>query len=186
MVICVGLPIFAAILHQLLFSTKEVAIDATFGTNNVGMDLFALLAEFDGTGIPLAYCFLVTISVEHTRHSEPGILDQFLRALKAGGLNPAFFGVDKDLSEIAAVKQVSQVQKFNFAFGMQNVQFGKKCEMLRKPRHKRSIFPPKLRHSSHPSKCAGDQYRLVDHKATIFLDDVSVRRVVKDLTKWAE
>ena len=85
-------------------------MDATFGTNNAGMDLFAILAELDGTGIPLAYCFVQTISVEDTRHSGPGaltaILDQFLRVLKSEGLDPAFFGVDKDFSEIAAVKQV--------------------------------------------------------------------------------
>ena len=95
-------------------------MDATFGTNNAGMDLFALLAEFDGTGVPLAYCFVETISVEHTRHSEPGaltgILDQFLRVLKAGGLDPAFFGVDKDLSEIAAVKQVFPSAKVQLCF----------------------------------------------------------------------
>ena len=38
--------------------TKEVAIDATFGKNNAGMDLYAVLAELDGTGVPLAYLFV--------------------------------------------------------------------------------------------------------------------------------
>jgi hypothetical protein len=28
---------------------KELAMDATYGTNNKGMELFAVLAEFDGT-----------------------------------------------------------------------------------------------------------------------------------------
>ena len=83
------------VISTLLLSVKEVAMDATFGTNNAGMDLFALLAELDGTGVPLAYCFVETVSIDNTRHSEPGaltaILDKFLRVLKAGGLDPAFF-----------------------------------------------------------------------------------------------
>ena len=29
----------------------EMAMDATYGTNNPGMDLFAVLAEVDGTGV---------------------------------------------------------------------------------------------------------------------------------------
>jgi hypothetical protein len=32
--------------------TRELAIDATFGTNIIGMHLFAVLAELYGTGIP--------------------------------------------------------------------------------------------------------------------------------------
>ena len=38
--------------------TKQLAIDATYGTNCAGCDLFAVLAEFDGTGVPLAYLFM--------------------------------------------------------------------------------------------------------------------------------
>jgi hypothetical protein len=32
-------------------------MDSTFGTNNAGMDMFAVLAEAEGTGVPLAYYF---------------------------------------------------------------------------------------------------------------------------------
>jgi hypothetical protein len=35
-----------------------LAMDATYGTNDKGMKLFAVMAEFDGTGISLAYCFV--------------------------------------------------------------------------------------------------------------------------------
>jgi hypothetical protein len=31
---------------------------STFGTNNSGLDLFAVLAEVEGIGIPLAYCLV--------------------------------------------------------------------------------------------------------------------------------
>ena len=36
---------------------KEMTIDATYGTNSAAYSLFAILAEVDGTGIPLAYVF---------------------------------------------------------------------------------------------------------------------------------
>ena len=58
------------------------------------MQLFAVLAELDGTGVPLAYLF-----VERDASCEsalPGsltqILDQVLRHLSRTGLNPAFVG----------------------------------------------------------------------------------------------
>lgn len=46
--------------------TKEIAIDAMFGTNYIGMDLFAALAELDRSGIPLAY-----LLVERAGSDEP-------------------------------------------------------------------------------------------------------------------
>ncbi|KAI1007619.1 hypothetical protein K3495_g599 [Podosphaera aphanis] len=60
------------------------AIDATYGTNSAGSDLFAVLAEFDGTGVPSAYLFIEK-SVENSTPGVPGkmvqILDQFMRTL---------------------------------------------------------------------------------------------------------
>ena len=51
-----------ASISSLALTTREIAIDATFGTNNAGMSLFAILAELDGIGIPLAYLFLERIN----------------------------------------------------------------------------------------------------------------------------
>lgn len=81
--------------------TKELAMDATFGTNNTGMDLFVVLAELDGTGVPLAYLFVETLaSGGGVKSIDPGamphVLDQFLRPLKISGFDPTFFGCDKD------------------------------------------------------------------------------------------
>jgi len=90
---------------------KELAMDATFGTNNAGIDLFAVLAEVDGTGVPLAYCFMEVVENNNKgeRRAMPGaisgILCQFLQHLRASGLDPTFFGTDKDTSEIFAVHQ---------------------------------------------------------------------------------
>ena len=38
--------------------TKEMTMDSTYGTKHLGSTLFAVLAKVDGTGIPLAYCFV--------------------------------------------------------------------------------------------------------------------------------
>jgi hypothetical protein len=99
-------------VRNLASCTKELAIDATFGTNNMAMNLFAVLAEVDGTGVPLAYCFMDTFkdNTHGVRRAEPGaataILDQFLRPLQGAGFEPTFFGMDKDFSEIVAIRQV--------------------------------------------------------------------------------
>ena len=77
-----------------LSRAKELAIDVTFGTNNTGMDLFAVLAEVDGTGIPLAYGFMDVFkdNSQGVRQVEPGattnLLDQFLQPLCEAGFNP--------------------------------------------------------------------------------------------------
>jgi hypothetical protein len=48
-------------IGTLTTRAKELAMDATFGTNNAGMDMFAVLAEVEGTGVPLAYCFPLNV-----------------------------------------------------------------------------------------------------------------------------
>ena len=82
-------------MTALIPSAKEVAMDGTFGTNHSGMDLFALLAEFDGSGFPLGYFFVETISVERDRPSVAGALagsiEQLLQVFKDSGLKPSFF-----------------------------------------------------------------------------------------------
>ena len=68
-----------------------MAIDATFGTNNTRMDLFAV-AEVDGTGDPLDYCFLSVFedNSRQTRRAEAGattaVISQFLLPLQDSGL----------------------------------------------------------------------------------------------------
>jgi hypothetical protein len=91
-------------------------MDATFGTNNAGMDLFAVLAEVEGARVPLAYCFMEVFEndVKGERHAMPGatssVLCQFLQPLRLSGLNPIFFGTDKDMAEIFAVRPNVTVQ----------------------------------------------------------------------------
>ena len=98
-------------IGTLASRTKELAMDATFGTKDMAMDLFAVLAEVDGTGVPLAYCFteLFKDNSSGVRNAEPGATTgilEFLRPLQASGFDPTFFGTDKDSSEISAIRQV--------------------------------------------------------------------------------
>ena len=104
-----GLAIFIKASISHLQSAQELAIDATYGTNNSALNLFAILAEHDGTGVPLAYLFLGNSSQSSPVDSVVGakidIITQFLRGLQScSSINPSFFGCDKDQAEIAAIR----------------------------------------------------------------------------------
>lgn len=86
-------------------------MDATYGTNNAGMDLFAILVEVDGTGVPVTYAFLETLpGPDGKRHADNGstaaILAEVLDIVRTRGILPVFFGCDKDSSELLAIGQV--------------------------------------------------------------------------------
>lgn len=86
--------------------TKEVAINATYGTNNAGIQKFVVLAKLDGTEAPLAYFFFekdVTLASVFLG-TLTQILDQFLRYLCQAGLFPSFLCCDKDKSELNATQ----------------------------------------------------------------------------------
>lgn len=90
---------------------KELAMDATYGINSSGMELFGVLGELDGTGVPLAYMFVEKPrSADPTKRANPyeiaRLLVLFLGGLKGFGFNPMFFGCDKDLSELLAIPEV--------------------------------------------------------------------------------
>ena len=98
-------------ITTLVSKSRELAMDATYGTNSSGMDLYSVLAEVDGAGIPLAYCFVQVAKSGDTRsQSNAGalsrLLNSFLRPLRDSGFKPAFFGVDKDTAEISAARLV--------------------------------------------------------------------------------
>ena len=106
-------------ISALASRTKELAMDATYGTNKMGVDLFAVLAEVDGIGVPLAYCFVDVFKDNRKgkRNAEPGtiidVLIHFLQALEGYHLNPTFFGIDKDSAEIFAASHVWPGQQYS-------------------------------------------------------------------------
>jgi hypothetical protein len=57
-------------IKQLLKSTTQLLMDSTFGTNSGGMDLFAVLAEIEGTGVPLAYCLVELLKPPQAKSAE--------------------------------------------------------------------------------------------------------------------
>lgn len=120
-----------------LSEAKEIAIDATYGTNSEGMELCAVLAELDGVGVPLGY-LLINKSIpsvmktpkpgleqrnqvpQIAETSAPGtmteILSLFLEYLRSKGFDPSFVGCDKDLAEINALRQVWPSAKIQLCF----------------------------------------------------------------------
>lgn len=71
----------------------------------------AVLAELDGTGVPLCYLFYGNngsdiASSSNVPGSSTSILEQFLKPLRDAGFNPSFFGCDKDKAEITAIQKV--------------------------------------------------------------------------------
>ncbi|KAI0992617.1 hypothetical protein K3495_g15568, partial [Podosphaera aphanis] len=95
-----------ASIDALSATTREIAIDATYGTNNAGMELYAVLAELDGTGAPMAYLFVEknnsfgTSSLGTMTH----VIYQILGVLDNLGFNPSFVDCDKDESEINTIE----------------------------------------------------------------------------------
>ena len=84
------------------------------GTDYAGMDLYAVLAELDGSGVPLAYMFVKKQNLHRTASagSLTQVLDQFLRLVKDFGFSPSFVDCDKDRSEINAIQQVWPSARF--------------------------------------------------------------------------
>jgi hypothetical protein len=78
----------------------------------MAMDLFAVLAEVDSTGVLLACCFteLFKDNSRGVRRAESGaltaILEQFYNRFKLLDLIQLFFRTDKDISEISAIRQI--------------------------------------------------------------------------------
>ncbi|KAK0542406.1 hypothetical protein OC845_006637, partial [Tilletia horrida] len=76
--------------------TIEISIDATFGTNKAGHELFGVLAELDGTGVPLLYCFMDS------------------RELIAAGKKISL--ISKDRAEIASIEAVWPTAKIQLCY----------------------------------------------------------------------
>lgn len=95
---------------------SELVMDATYGTNSSGADLFAVLAEADGAGVPIGYIFVEKRGVADSgRRSEDGamtaLIAEFLKQVWNAGFRPRFFGTDKDSAEISALGSIFSAAK---------------------------------------------------------------------------
>lgn len=118
-----ALSFFAPEAVRLARSVTQLVMDSTYGTNNAGMDLFAVLAEIDGTGLPLAYCLLDVVKSPNESGklradlgAKTDVLKQFLQRLKGLEFNPRCFAIDKDQAEISAVRSVWPEAKIQLCY----------------------------------------------------------------------
>jgi len=100
------------------YAVEELVIDATYGTNSAGYNLFAVLAEVDGTGIPIAYTFTRSTGAGVSSTSTPftQLLFLLLKRVREAGFSPSFFGCDKDKAEIGAINNVFPQAKVQLCY----------------------------------------------------------------------
>lgn len=97
------------VLELVRSTVKEVALDATYGTNSEGMDLYTLMGVVDGTGISLAYMLIGRIGPATQASPHTVFLEQFLCTVRDSfDINPDFVHIDKDLAEVAAIQTTWQ------------------------------------------------------------------------------
>lgn len=125
-----GLAIFVTpSIQELSANAQELVMDATYGTNSAGMSLFSVLTEVDGCGIPLAYCFVQVVPrADGTAPcAEPSAMGQllvsFLKPLQGAGIEPTFFGTDKDFAEIGAVHMCGPIPSLSSVSGTPSDRF---------------------------------------------------------------
>ncbi|KAL3691410.1 hypothetical protein R1sor_005061 [Riccia sorocarpa] len=91
-------------------SVKEVLTDLTFKTNDMRFEMFALIGNLGGFGVPLCYMFYLkksgvdepTPNVLPSCGCRKGLLYEWMSKLRDKGLCPAFFITDKDAGRIEA------------------------------------------------------------------------------------
>ena len=74
-----ALGFLTTLFHQLIHNKFDaIKIDATYGTNNLSWELYAIMGVIDGTGFPLSYLLILT----GKNRNITGILTCWMQALK--------------------------------------------------------------------------------------------------------
>ncbi|KDQ06604.1 hypothetical protein BOTBODRAFT_181423 [Botryobasidium botryosum FD-172 SS1] len=95
---------------------REVAIDSAWGTNRAGHEIFVLLGEAYGSGMPLGYILIKSIG-RSKPDSKTSLLVQFLQHFRDQyTLDPKFTLSDKDFAEIGACQTVWPDAKHQLCF----------------------------------------------------------------------
>lgn len=79
-------------------------MDVTYKTNQLGYELYGILASVRGTDFPIAY-MLVKNQVD-VRDAQFEVVKKFLHELRERALKPKFFFTDKDWSQIQAIQHL--------------------------------------------------------------------------------
>ncbi|KAL3690471.1 hypothetical protein R1sor_016780 [Riccia sorocarpa] len=104
---------FLTSFWRYVSTVKEVLTDSTFKTNDMRFEMFALIGNLGGFGVPLCYLFYLkktivdeaTPSVTQPRGCRKGLLYDWMCKLREKGLRPAFFITDKDAGQIEAAQR---------------------------------------------------------------------------------
>ncbi|KAI0074399.1 hypothetical protein K474DRAFT_1601490 [Panus rudis PR-1116 ss-1] len=96
-------------------NTQELGMDSTWNTNGGNYELFAAVADVEGSGIPLAFLFIQTTK-DAASGAKEKVLTRFLTALKELGVEPEYTLSDKDWSEINAMRTVWPKAKHQLCF----------------------------------------------------------------------
>ncbi|KAG8990423.1 hypothetical protein FRB90_001762 [Tulasnella sp. 427] len=85
---------------------REVALDSAWGTNHTGYEVYALLGEAYGSGLPIGYLFLKATG-ESAPHSKQNVLEAFLLHFREKkSIKPIVTLSDKDWTEINAFRTI--------------------------------------------------------------------------------
>ncbi|CAB4414329.1 unnamed protein product [Rhizophagus irregularis] len=95
-----ALGFLTVLFYQLLYNKFDaIEIDATYNTNNLAWELYAIMSVIDGTGFPLSYLLIST----GKNRNITGVLIQWMQALKERNLKDIpYILTDKDFAEINA------------------------------------------------------------------------------------
>ncbi|PCH39585.1 hypothetical protein WOLCODRAFT_110923 [Wolfiporia cocos MD-104 SS10] len=96
-------------------NTQELAMDSTWNTNGTNFELFGAVADVHGSGIPLAF-LLISTSKKADRGAKQAVLERFLSELRNLGVNPEYTLLDKDWSEINAMRSTWPQAKHQLCF----------------------------------------------------------------------
>ena len=103
------------ILRQWGGKLQEIALDSAFNTNGSCFDVFALMGEIHGSGIPLGFLFVHTNNGES--HGKQKLIEAFLTFVQTSyELNMSCALTDKDWSEINAFQTVFPDAKIQLCF----------------------------------------------------------------------
>nr|GAT53543.1 predicted protein [Mycena chlorophos] len=140
-ILCWGMKIIASRLQTHVI---EVAMDATYNTNARQLELYAVMAEYDNAGFPLAYCLLSTTSAISPGKRKKS-LTAFTACLRdAYNIHPEFTHVDKDLGEITALQSVWKDAKVSICWWHVDDAVGKRIR-----NSKLSTTPYKVKRAHH-------------------------------------
>lgn len=100
-----SLPFIRIVNHE---NVEEYHVDSTFKTNQLGYELFGVIATVHGVGFPIAYMLLrIEPSASNITETRTSIITQFFEKLCDNEhLRPAFFFSDKDMGQINAIEHI--------------------------------------------------------------------------------